>query len=409
MSHQVFIERCRDGKPETAASLAAAIAKRYGISPDQILSRLQKGRFQVKANLDISAAREFMTYLEAQGALCSIVDQAGEIVTRSSQLAATVRGRPAQGLPDKDPASSDQISLAKTLPPTANFATPAPTETAPKLALMTPPPPPDSPGGEDYESGLAAAYAGDSSQDLGALNDGSAASSGSLRLETLDGASEEEEESKPNASVAEVTDVAAFMPPDMLEEQKLELDVDPPEPTPAPHDSPDPSELDSSEVAASSSSRMPAATGDLYDEDELDPEQTASVPATPVHLRVLQLLSRRERVRFAVGVMLAVLVGFVVTSIVASSREASRYSTIIAELKAEYDAAETSVAWDALDDSRATALETLSVRRRNVVIMSVFLWLIVAGIFAFLWLRVLDWSRWEESVMADPLRTPTPS
>ena len=209
----------------------------------------------------------------------------------------------------------------------------------------------------------------------------------------------------------------------MLEEQKFELDVDPEHAPPEPEEVLDPSSNEDEEEdvaassssrmraassssrmrAASSSSRMRAATGDP------DEEAEPSAPKTPPHLVALRALSSNERLRFAVGIMLAVLFGFLIMSMVASSREASRYSTIIAELKAQYDEAETSVAWDALDGARATTLENLQVRRRSIVIMSVFVWLLVAGLFAFLWLRVFDWSRWEEAAVGGPVRTPAPS
>jgi hypothetical protein len=385
LSHQVFIERCRDSEPETAESLAKAIAQRYGVPPDAILSRLKQGRFQVKAGLEIAAAKTFMSYLEEQGALCSIVDAKGEVVERSPE-------------PKKEE------------PPDEDFLELSPADNAPELALMTPPPPPDIEGdGSDYESGLSAGFsAAGSDQDLGALDDNPAASQRPLRLETLDGTSEEEKNEEPNASVADVSDAAAFMPPDMLEEKKFELEVEPePEPEPPPGDvDPSANEDANEDVAASSSSRMRAATSDPG--ESAGPAEPA-VPKTPPHVAALRALSNHERLRFAVGIMLAIFVGFAIMSMVASSREASRYSTIIAELKAQYDAAETSVAWDALDGARATTLENLQVRKRNIVIMSVFVWLMISGLFAFLWLRVFDWTRWEEATVGGPVNTPAPS
>ena len=93
----------------------------------------------------------------------------------------------------------------------------------------------------------------------------------------------------------------------------------------------------------------------------------------------------------------------------ASSRENSKYKPIIAELDAKYDSANTRVAWDALEDARATALESLGVRRRGIVILSLFVWLVVGGLFALLWLRVIDWSRWEEVASDRAVPTPAPT
>ena len=400
MQHQVFIERCRDSKPETAILLAKSIALKYGIDPQQILGRLKEGSFRVKANLDFAAARSFMTYLEKEGALCRIVNEKGETVAQSSALIVTLRGKPAKGTSSmQESAAQDSKEEAA-----ANVLSMEPHNIAPALPLHTPPPPPDG----DYESGLAAAYTADAGeQDLGSLNDEAGISSASLRLETIDGSSAQEEADKPSSSVADASDVAAFLPPDMLEEKSLELDMEP-EAGPAvseavvtpapPADSP----------AASSQSARISAVVEAQDSQE-DENVVDTVPKTPPHKLVLTALSASERLRFAVGVFLAVFIGYGVVTLVASSREASKYAPVIAELNAEYDVANTSIAWESLDDARATALESLHARRRGIVILSIFVWLAVAGLFGFLWLRVVDWTRWEEVVSDGKVNTPAPT
>ncbi len=402
MKHQVFIERCRDEKPETAILLAKSIAKRYGIDPDQILSRLKEGSFRVKANLEFDAAREFMSYLEKEGALCRIIDENENTVAQSSELIVTVRGKPKKGDSSmKESAESDAKTALE-----ASFLTMEPHVAGTELPLETPPPPPDM----EYESGLSAAKGTDSSsQDLGVLAEDSAGSSRPLRLETLDGSSEEEQAKITKSSVADTSDVAAFLPPDMLEEKSLELDMDPVgPPTPAPPPISGSHAVATPPPPSGKSSRSSAATSA---QEEIEAEQEEEKGSKdPPHKRMLAALSANERLRFGVGVMLAVLIGFGVVSLVASSREASKYSTVIAELRADYASATTSVQWDALDDSRATALETLEVRRRGIVMMSIFIWLVVGGLFVFLWLRIIDWTRWEEVVSdTGQVRTPAPS
>lgn len=377
--------------------LAKAIAQKYGIDPEQILGRLKEGSFRVKANLDFAAAREFMNYLEKQGALCRVVDEKGTTVAQSSALIVTLRGKPAKGTSTmQESAEKDsKAQLASTL-------TMEPQNVAPALPLHTPPPPPDG----DYESGLAAAYTSTpSSQDLGSLNDEAGISSASLRLETLDGTSAEEEDEKPRSSVADTSDAAAFLPPDMVEEKSLELDMAPEEgpAPPAMTPPPTPAPQDSEEAPVASKSARISAAQEVQEPSEED-KIVDKGPRTPPHKIVLAALCDSERLRFVVGVFLAVFIGYGVVTLVASSREASKYSPVIAELNAEYAAANTSIAWNSLDDARATALETLETRRRGIVILSIFVWLAVAGLFVFLWLRI-DWSRWEEVVSDGPMQT----
>jgi hypothetical protein len=328
VSYQVFIERCRDNNQETAQHLARAVAERYKIDPTQILSRLQRGRFRVKSNLDLDSARVFMSFLEDKGALCSIVNTAtGEVVERSTAMAPTLMGRPS---------------------PASDF----PVEQTNEFALHTPPP--------------------------GSLSPVSSPALGSFQLEHLDGSSDEPEEAR--ASPAEYGD-NAFLPPE-LQDDAAPLVVDAP--------------------ARRSSANIEAQEepDDIGSAEAQSQQEPPPPPKDPLAKQVLTLLGSHWRARFGVGVLLAVLLGYVVMSFVASGREASRYSHVIAELEAEYDAADTIVAWEALDDARAVALKTLEKRRLNIIIMAVIVWLVVAGLFALLWLRVIDWSRWQAPVIA---------
>ena len=308
----------------------------------------------MKANLDIAAAKAFMSYLEGEGALCSIVSDSGQVVARSAALAATMPGRPAQG--------NSQLSLADTAPPSQDFVSPVapiptpvptPADDPSSLPLVTPPPPED------------------------ALSD--ASSGGAFRLETLDGATEEESASDSQSSRADTSDVAAFLPPEMLNETSLELAEGPPTPAPpedfqSPEQTPSEDENEAEHVSAPRGAEQPMVS-----------------PAMPPHQRALALLVNQERLRFAVGMVLAVFLGFAVVNVFASSRESSRYTPVIAELEAEYQAANSMAAWAALDQARADTVKTLESRRKNIVIVSLGVWLLVGGLFAFLWLRVIPW------------------
>ncbi len=350
MSHQVFIERCRDSDPATAESLAHAIASKYGIDPQQILGRLGAGRFRVKANLDLASARRFMEYLESEGALCTIVDDRGDVVVRSAAVTPT---------PPPDAADDS-------------------------LALHTPPPPEDNE--VHYESGLAAGFGGESdSQDLGVLAD-AAASSGSLTLSMLDGESSEKKAGPSAGSVAAASDVEAFLPPEMLKEAKLELAE---EPAPIAEDDAalqTPAQLDDIEALEDSSA---ANFG----------QETASSERPP-----LALLLVSGRGRLALGVFLAFVLGFLVSSSVASGMEEGQYAKVITELETVYADADSVEAWNELDAVRKTTLGSLERRRRNIVITSLLVWLAAAGLVLFLWMRVINWERVERSLMPEPSR-----
>ncbi len=349
MSHQVFIERCRDERPETAQALARAIAARYGIEPAQIAGRLAKGRFQVKANLDLDSARRFVSYLEGEGALCTVVDGMGQIVMQSARLSAAAGAE-----------LRDEISMP---------------EVDDEFALHTPPPPPDY--SSDYESGLSAASgSAAAAQTLGALDDQSA--SHSFSLATLDGKGDEGGAGA-GVSRAAIDHESAFLPPEMQSETALELDTD------------------SALMAAQS-----RAAEELSVEQEPGDTPEPQAKAAPLPARVLGLLSRNERARFAAGVMLAVLLSFVAVHFFAASRESSRYEGVLTTLREEYAAADTPAAWQALDDARDHAQTTLHDRRTTIVVTSTMIWLVLAALLVFVWMRLVDWSRFEALGLPEP-------
>jgi hypothetical protein len=350
LSHQVFIERCRDSDPKAAESLARAIASRYGVDPKQILGRLGTGRFRVKANLDLASARRFMEYLESEGALCTIVDDGGDIVARSAQVTPTP---PADAGPD-------------------DF-----------LPLYTPPP--GQGPGMQYESGLAAGFTGASdSQDLGVLADAAAASSGSLKLSMLDGGNSEAKGGPSAGSVADVSDVEAFLPPEMLKEVKLEL-ADEPE-----------AEPDMPEYEAPVHTPAPQGFSEPATDDPL--ESVGQVSQHSAKRSIAPLLVS-ARGRLTLGVLLAFVVGFLISSTVASGMEEGQYSKAHTELESVYAEVDSVETWLELDEVRKTTLDSLERRRKNIVITSLLVWLVTGGLLLFLWLRVVNWERIERSVV----------
>jgi hypothetical protein len=136
--YHVFIEGCRDTSPAGAERLASALGQRYGMSPPAVMRRLQEGRFCARASLDLGSAQRLVGELEAIGAHASLVPD---------------------GPPPPTPPTSPAIDRQR-----------APISTGAPVRAAGPANPPR------YESGLAAAYAGDRLRDdlgfdLGALKE----------------------------------------------------------------------------------------------------------------------------------------------------------------------------------------------------------------------------------------------
>ena len=105
----------------------------------------------------------------------------------------------------------------------------------------------------------------------------------------------------------------------------------------------------------------------------------------------------------AVGVAAAMIVGFVVVHFFAAGREAERYGAIITELERTYAQVNNSAeAHRGLQEARRHAQTTLEDRRSTIVIMSSVLWLVVGGVLLFVWLRLIDWTRWREHGVSAP-------
>ncbi len=303
-----------------------------------------------------------MAYLEGEGALCSIVGPNGAVIARSPEVT----------------------------PPPPTLATPDDDF----LSLQTPPPPSDA--SMQYESGLAAGFGSSAgAQDLGALDD-AAASSGTLRLSMLDGENSEEKKGPAAGSVADTSNVAAFLPPDALQETQVELADERPEVPEPLYDAvpPPPGPEERSPV----SFHQPAtgAPPPLAAEYGQAPEASAVV-AVPLPERIKGFVLGTERGRLALGVLVAFVLGFAISSTIAGGMEDGQYSKPLATLSEVYADATTVEAWEALEEVRATTIASMERRRRNIVITSLIVWLLVAGIILFLWLRVANWERFERS------------
>lgn len=356
MPFQVFIERPRDPSPEGIRALAQAVAERFGVPAEELIGRLRKGRFRVKANLDDMRARRFMELLETLGALCSVVDERGQLVASSSELVASAR--------------------AQARPPERELSA---------LSLHTPPPEPRQraqprtpvPGTSEsplYESGLAAA-AGARQQDLGALGEDQA-----FELAALDdGQSADREPAAPPAAASTSPD--AFLPPDVVA-KPVELDVEVAEVEATPPQIP----VQGKDATVAAAPAAPTAE---------EAHRAAPGPKTDaprMRESPIAFLARSPRPRFAIGLALAAALGFLPAHFFASAREDVKYSPILVELRAEQvAAAESPERWEALDAVRSEARERLSARQGGIFVSALIVWAAAALGLAFLWFYKIPW------------------
>ena len=328
-AYQVFVDGARDPSPAAVARLAAAIAKRYGAPAADVEARLARGRFRVKASVDRTTADEYARDLRALGAVVSIEPVAAGAAARQ-------------------------------------HSTPLPKPTAPREAPST---------------GLAAARTG-TSQDLGVLGRDDAA----VALATLDGDEEPmqvdpsprfspgatkvapEPAPKPRPMTGPSVDL--FTAPDDVADVQLAIDVD----------------AERAQRAASAAET--AAAGTLAPLREV-------VPLPPVRSprdRARDLVAS-VRVRFAAGVVIALLLGFVPAHVVARVREDSAFGAIDRDVRARGANAASLDDYAALDRYRSRALERKYDERQNIAIVSMLIWAAAAAGIAYVWFRRVPWER----------------
>jgi hypothetical protein len=120
------------------------------------------------------------------------------------------------------------------------------------------------------------------------------------------------------------------------------------------------------------------------------PELPAAEPeGTRVKPRVLQSL----RVRFAAGVALAIVVGFVPADLVASFQERSAFREIDARVAAVQAAVDSPQSYAALDAFRADQLDAKRDARRSIVVTAMLLWAATGGGLAYVWFKRVRWNR----------------
>jgi hypothetical protein len=362
MAFHVFVEGATDATPAGVARLADAIAAHYGLPAADLLARIQKGRFRVKGNIDRELAEKYRLDLERLGAR-AVIEEAN--------------------------------------PQNSQRATPLP---FPAVRPATPPA-----GTPQYQSGLSAAFSSDTAAaNLGALSQENM----SFSLSSVDGAEEQAPSAaafeppasampasigpaptkpKPTAKADKPKDVPLdlFAPPD-ADEAKLQVDIAA-------------DELDTSARKAASTPTPVGEPPSRTSSPAIAPPARKSQPAMLPPAAPAEVVARRsklgpladERARFAAGVVLAVLLGFVPAHFIASARESSAYKTIDTKVMAAQQLADTPDAYATLDRMRADQLERKKGEQRNAAIIAFAIWALVGGGIAFGWFKKIPWDRFD--------------
>lgn len=328
---------------------------------------------------------------------------------------------PASGLaaagtttPPANRASTPASGLAaagSTIPPTNRPAPPSALAAAGASPSIPPPM-----GGAQFQSGLSAAFSGEMpAADLGALG------GDALSVSSLDGVDDKPSEpgtfTPPGggglpASIGPAPDkpekkdakggkdkkdkpkdepLDMFAPPDMQgEEFKVDIASDEadfarkrsstPPPMATVNEGPPPPDKVSSQKIPTT----PAAARKSQPSMQVPNEPVTTVPSKLGPLG-------DERVRFAAGVLLAVVLGFVPAHFVAKMKEDSATEAVDRKVIAAQQQADTPELYANLDRMRSDQLDRKKTEHRNAAIIGFAVWALVGGGIAFAWFKKIPW------------------
>lgn len=383
----VYVEGASDASPDGLRKLAQAISQRYGLSSADLLTRLTAGRFRVKANVDKVTAETYMRALQEVGARVT-VEEALERAQPSTPPANERTG--ASSLPPANAARPGGSSL----PPANRANTPALGAAQRSGASSLPPANAARPAQPPLQSGLAAAF---SSSTRAQSEGGFDALGGALSLSSVDGT---EDEAAPasaafapppesSAPVVVMTPAAAkskpaaqpldlFAPPDAEEaEAKVELATDEIEHRAKKMSVPPANVVASAPASAPNTPAMRRSAPSIQ-----PPNVPVSRPAA----------ADMPRGRFAAGVLLSILLGFVPAHLIAASRESSASAAIDANVvSTQNNAVEDEEAYRALDGFRAAQLAKKKSDKRTFAWQSMLIWAVVGAGVAYVYFRRIPW------------------
>src|SRR5690606_23402455 len=99
------------------------------------------------------------------------------------------------------------------------------------------------------------------------------------------------------------------------------------------------------------------------------------------------------RARFAAGVILAILLGFVPAHLIAAAREDAAFRAIDAQIEATQRAATTADMYAQLDKFRAAQLARKESERQMIALTPMLIWAPAGAGPAYLWFRRIPWDQ----------------
>jgi hypothetical protein len=378
----VYVEGPVEKSPAAVQRLAVAIAAKYGLPAADLVTRLSKGRFRVKANIDRATADTYAHALEQVGARVTIEE------AHPTQPVAVTRAAATPSVPPATAARASSSSLppanaprpsSSSLPP-SNVARPSSSSLPPVDVTKSKPAP--------MQSGLSAAFSGDSpAANLGALD--------ALSLASLDGNDANEPTaaaftppSPPPATVAPAPSAAPVAKPVRPKDVPLDLFAPPEEGARLDVDL----AVDEIEHRTRKSQSIPPANV-APTSKPLSPPLRRSTPSIQPPTQGTRTPDEMPRGRFALGVVLAICLGFIPAHVFASWRESSAYKAIDAEVEATQIGADTPEMYAALDSFRAAQLGRKKSERRNIALIALLVWAAAGGGLGFVWFRKIPWDR----------------
>ena len=434
-SFHVYVEGPAEPGPNAVRELAQVISERYGLQTAELITRMTKGRFRVKANVDRETADKYQRDLAAIGARVMVEE-------------ARLQSSPSTPVPQRT--STPPLNTTRTTTPPPRASVPPPIAEAPVPRTMTTersapvprtmtadrsapvaartmtgsapvaaPEPARSVTADRsapvaapvFASGLSAAYSGpQESSDLGALG---AIGGGGIALSALDGTGDEEvmenqfsvpapaarpkQATTPAPKAARPKDVPVevdmFSPPDGADaEVKMEIAADEIEHRQRKRMSTPPIAVP---INGSASGAAPLSTPVLRrPTPSIQPPNATSARREPVPRPRGKLgVLGEPQVRFALGVLVAILLGFIPAHVSASMREHSIYGSIDSKVETVQAAVDTAEEYAALDTFRAEELNQKHSERRMIAFTSLLIWAAAAGALAYVWFRRVPWDK----------------
>lgn len=421
----VYVEGATDPSPVALQRLAEVMSQRYGLPAAELQARLTKGRFRVKANVDDATAQTYVRDLEAVGARVTLAEARGgstlpppesrpppHPITVSPRQRNESRGsysisRNGNPLPDDEllPArpsptppsitprtlsdnsvASPQRTSSPSLPPQPSPLPPRSSPALPPHAAGASHPPATAP----FASGLSAAFGESGPVDAAAFDGLSVGSVGSLD----DNAPQVETSPVLPASIGPTAIKPALPKVDKPKDVPMDLFA-PPESQGDEFKV----ELAAEEVAHRERKRTPAAVPIVVPPSPSSPVLRPKGPQAErsAGVRMPSMSDEAPRGRFAAGVIVAVVLGFIPATLVQSCREEAAFDKIDTHVAAVQQQASTDSAapipFAKLDEFRDEQIAKKKSERRNIAIVSMLIWALGGAGIGYVWFRRVPWDK----------------